>query len=488
MTYERVVELLSFFSSARILVVGDYYLDEVIMGVLSGVSLEAPVPIFEWRERRHNPGAAGNLARNAAAMGASVCAIGVVGDDSNGKALLEALLGAGVDISGMMPDASRPTNTYGKLKASVPSGPPQEILRMDTPPPTPLSRAMEEQIAAFIEERASQATAIIVGDQAGAVASELVRRTIVECARKHGLLTVADSRGQAADFAGFDVLTPNAYEACRAVGLAHVDDGSIQEAGGRLLRVAQRVAITRSEKGIMCFEQDGRVSHVPAATSARHVVDTTGAGDTLTAALALGLAAGGTFEEAALLGNAAAGIAVRQAGAAAVTRAELEAAFTEEKPAKLRTIEELEALAPRLQAEGKRVVWTNGCFDILHAGHVLYLQGAASEGDVLVVGMNSDASVRAIKGPSRPVMPEHERAMVLSALACVDYVVLFSEPTTVMALQRLKPDVYAKGGDYTIDTINQEERRLIEGYGGRIALLPGVEGQSTTNLIERMRS
>lgn len=153
----------------------------------------------------------------------------------------------------------------------------------------------------------------------------------------------------------------------------------------------------------------------------------------------------------------------------------------------MKTLDELKEIVARFKAEGKRVVWTNGCFDIIHIGHIIYLQRAAAEGDVLIVGLNSDASVRKNKGPERPIVPENERALVLAALESVDYIILFDDLTTVPILQVLKPDVYAKGGDYTIETIVQEERRVVEGYGGRIAIIPGVEGYSTTNLIARLR-
>jgi D-beta-D-heptose 7-phosphate kinase/D-beta-D-heptose 1-phosphate adenosyltransferase len=201
----------------------------------------------------------------------------------------------------------------------------------------------------------------------------------------------------------------------------------------------------------------------------------------------LTLAAGGTLHEAAYLGNAAAGLAVVQEGVVTVSHAELEAAlFGAGGPAKLKTPEQLAPIVKRLQEDGKRVVWTNGCFDILHVGHITYLMTARERGSVLVVGLNSDASVRAIKGENRPVINEQDRATVLAALECVDYLVLFDDKTPLRLLDTLRPDVYAKGGDYTIDTIVQEERRLVESYNGEIAIIPGVPGHSTTNIIEKV--
>jgi D-beta-D-heptose 7-phosphate kinase/D-beta-D-heptose 1-phosphate adenosyltransferase len=207
----------------------------------------------------------------------------------------------------------------------------------------------------------------------------------------------------------------------------------------------------------------------------------------VTAAVTLTVLAGGTLQEAAEIANAAAGVAVAQKGVVTVSRPEIEQALAGTKgPAKLKTIDELGPIVRQLQRDGKTIVWTNGCFDILHVGHITYLLKAARLGDVLIVGLNSDASVRENKGPNRPVVPEGDRALVLSALECIDYVTIFSDKTTVGILEVLKPDVYAKGGDYTLSTIVQEERRVIESYGGRIGIIPGVEGQSTSAIIQRI--
>jgi D-beta-D-heptose 7-phosphate kinase/D-beta-D-heptose 1-phosphate adenosyltransferase len=199
------------------------------------------------------------------------------------------------------------------------------------------------------------------------------------------------------------------------------------------------------------------------------------------------LVSGGTLRDAAVIGNSAAGIAVEKPGVVTVPREELEKDLMGGGgPSKLRTLDQLMVLVEQIRQRGKTVVWTNGCFDLLHVGHITYLLKAAQEGDVLVVGLNSDASVRSNKGPERPVNNERHRAEVLSALECVDYVTIFDEPSPMAIIQRLQPSVYAKGGDYTLDTINQDERKIVEGYGGRIAIIPGVEGQSTTNILKKI--
>jgi D-beta-D-heptose 7-phosphate kinase / D-beta-D-heptose 1-phosphate adenosyltransferase len=487
MDQQRYRDIISGFDKARVLVVGDIYLDENVNGVVTGISLEAPIPIYEVHERKHNPGAAGNAACNVAALGATTYMIGYVGDDVNADIVRKEFAVRNVDTSSVVVAPGRPTNTYGKLKAGGHNIPEQEVLRTDTPSPTFVDGELEEQIIANIKARAAEVDAIVVVDQVSSVATERVLQTVVECAKEHGLVTVGDSRKRAGALKGFHVVVPNDNEAGIGTGIDVVDEASLHEAGRALLKGCRNALITCGAKGITVFAEDGGTTNVPVTVGSNQVIDVTGAGDTVTAAVTLTLVAGGTLVEAAEIGNGAAGVAVVQPGVVTVTREEVtDALFGEHGPAKVHTLDELEAIVAGLREDDKRVVWTNGCFDILHTGHIIYLQKARALGDALVVGINSDASVKAVKGPDRPIIDEAGRALVLSALECVDYVVVFGEPTTVPVLERLKPSVYAKGGDYDMDTINQEERHVIEGYGGEIAIIPGVEGQSTTNIIERI--
>jgi D-beta-D-heptose 7-phosphate kinase/D-beta-D-heptose 1-phosphate adenosyltransferase len=483
----RYRELLSRFPQARVLVVGDIYLDENVYGIVTGVSLEAPIPIYEVHRRRYNPGAAGNAACNVAALGVTTYMIGYVGDDVNAGIVRREFEVRNVDTSGLVVHPTRATNTYGKLKAGGHNIPVQEILRTDTPHPTFIEGAVEDEIIANIQRRAPEVDAIMVTDQVASVVTERVLREVVTCAKTHGLLTVGDSRGRAGAFHGFDLMVPNDREAGIGTGIDVVDDASLKQAAGGLLKVCKNAAVTRGAKGITVYAQDGSVADVPVTISPAEVIDVTGAGDTVTAAMTVALIAGAALQEAAVIGNAAAGVAVKQEGVVTVSLPQLEAAlFGGSGPAKLKTREELRGIVQRLREEGRRVVWTNGCFDILHVGHITYLQRAAALGDVLVVGLNSDASVRAVKGANRPIIPETDRAVVLSALECVGYVTIFSEPSPLAVIQDLKPDVYAKGGDYSIDTIVQPERRAVEAYGGEIAIIPGIEGRSTTNIVARI--
>lgn len=477
--------LLEKFKDVRVMAVGDIYLDENIFGSVTEVSLEAPIPVFEVHEKRHNPGAAGNAACNAASLGGRVTMVGVVGDDVNAGIVKREFEARGVDTSAIVTDPARATNTYGKLKAGGHNIPMQEVLRTDTPKPKMVSGAVEAAVIAKIRELAPKVDAVLLGDQVSATISDAVYEAVLDCARQYKLVTVADSRARAGFFRDVDVIKPNDREAGLAAGIEVVDDATLEQAGRFLLTRAKNALVTLGPKGITVFAADGSIENVPIRPV--RAVDVTGAGDTVAAAIVLTLAAGGTLRDAAVLGNTAAGVAVVQEGVVTVSNAELrDAVLGPQGPEKLKSLEQLRGIAEKLRREGKKVVWTNGCFDLLHAGHITYLLNARALGDVMIVGLNSDASVRENKGPDRPVVTEMDRALVLSALECVDYVVLFDGRTPMPLIEVIQPDIYAKGGDYTLDTLVQEERRLVEGYGGSIAIIPGREGKSTTGLINQI--
>ncbi|MFP4502282.1 MAG: D-glycero-beta-D-manno-heptose 1-phosphate adenylyltransferase [Candidatus Hydrogenedentota bacterium] len=486
MDTERLRAIVSRFGEVRVMEVGDIYLDELVEGRVTEISLEAPIPVFEVARRKHNPGAAGNAACNAASLGAQVFMVGVIGEDANAGTVRHEFEVRGVDTSYIVTDGQRLTSTYGKLRAGGHNIPTQEVLRMDTPKPEPLAGDLEQRLCERIRAAAPQVDAIMVGDQVSATVSDGVLATIHEMAQAHGLFLLADSRNRAGRYGGFDVIVPNDAEAARAAGIEIVDTQSLHAAGRQLAADVGTVMITLGPAGIEVFTQAGEVANVPAGPC--NVIDVTGAGDTVAAAVCLAMVAGASPLEAAQIANVAAGIAVGREGAATVARSEVENVLAggAEGPEKLKTLDELKRIVTEAKAEGQAVVWTNGCFDILHVGHISYLMRAKEEGDLLVVGLNSDRSVQENKGPNRPVINEYDRATVLSAMECVDYLVIFDGKTPEPLLDALHPDVYAKGGDYTLDTIVQSERRLVEGYGGRIAIIPGVDGSSTTNIIRKL--
>ena len=350
-------------------------------------------------------------------------------------------------------------------------------------------KAVEAALIEGIRERAGDVDAIVVvGCEAGMV-SQRVLLAVTDCAMEHGVLTVADVGVRVDMIRDFDVVVSSAADLGAGLRVDVESDEDLSRAAGIMTGNCRVLFVVQGADGISVFAE-GTIAHSSAgnsgvATSAMSegAADKAGAA---TAAVVLSLLSGASLAEAADIANAAACVA-RQRGGVQVTREEIEdCMFNEDESGAIVALEQLSEIVKSCQADGKKVVWTNGCFDILHVGHVKYLIDAAKEGDVLVVGLNSDASVQAIKGAGRPVVPEHERVFIVAALGCVDYVTIFSDQDTVKLLDALRPNVYAKGGDYTIDTINQDERKFVEGYGGRIALIPGVEGLSTTSIIEKL--
>ena len=291
MDHEHYCDLLSRFDQFGVMAVGDIYLDEDVFGVVTGISLEAPIPIFEVHNRRHNPGAAGNAACNVAALGAKTYMVGVVGDDPNAGIVRKEFALRNVDTSGIVVDPQRPTNTYGKLRAGGFNIPTQEVLRTDTPAPAFIGGATEQQVIENLWARAPEVDAIMVGDQVSAVVTERVIAEIVACAKKHNLLTVADSRNRAGAFRGFDIIVPNDREAGIGAGIDVVDDATLRAAGKALIKLCKNALVTRGPEGIAVFAENGDVVYVPVLPC--EVVDVTGAGDTVTAAVTLTVLAGG---------------------------------------------------------------------------------------------------------------------------------------------------------------------------------------------------
>ncbi len=307
--------------------------------------------------------------------------------------------------------------------------------------------------------------------------------------RRLGIPVVVDPKGiDYSKYRGATILTPNRKEAEAASHIVIKDEAGLLKAGEALLRGLDLdgLLITRSEEGMSLFQQDVATTHIP--TVAREVYDVTGAGDTVLSVLSLGLACGLSMAEAAGIANVAAGIAVGKLGTSTVSPGEIIAEIGHGHPdsdAKIKNLDVLASLVTEEKVKGKRVVFTNGCFDLLHVGHVKYLQKARTFGDLLIVGLNSDASVRALKGETRPLIVETERAHILAALDCVDYVVIFGEDTPLRLIEALRPLVLVKGGDYTPERVVGKD--VVESYGGRVELVTFVDGKSTTGIIEKIR-
>jgi D-beta-D-heptose 7-phosphate kinase/D-beta-D-heptose 1-phosphate adenosyltransferase len=473
------------FDRCRVLVVGDLILDEYVWGSVERISPEAPVPVLAVTHEEFTLGGAGNAAKNLAVLGAEVAVAGVVGTDPLANILRGALVELGIDASAVIAEPERPTTRKTRVIAEH-----QQVVRIDREAAREIT---SESTAAIIHRTAGlliSSNALLVSDYGkGAVTRRLVA-ALAEAARRARKIAVADPKG--ADFskyAGLTLITPNMKEAALASGIEIRDDKSLFAAGRRLLDTVavEKLLITCGKQGMVLFERGAEPLKV--GTRARLIYDVSGAGDTVAATLSLALAAGLSCPDAMRLANAAAGIVVGKIGTAAVTRAELQEALQPSlDPAapKLKTLADLRGLAGELRRSGKHIVLTNGCFDLLHAGHIRLFAASKAHGDVLVVALDDDASVRQLKGPGRPVIGQAERVRLLSALDSVDYVVVFPTRELEAVIDAVRPDVLTKGSNYENDTV--VGRELVERLGGRIALIPVSEGLSSTRLIETIKA
>lgn len=483
MDRKTIESLFSRIGSIRCLVIGDLMLDEYLWGKAERISPEAPVQVVDVIREELRLGGAGNVVNNLVALGAQVTVCSVVGEDVNGRALLEDFNQRNVAVDAIFRDPTRRTSRKTRVVASN-----QQIVRIDRESRDPLSEEIETQVCSWITSNAASFNVILLSDYLKGVLTLRVIAAVITAAKPTAIPVLVDPKGT--DFSryqGATILTPNRKEAEAAAGISIRDTQSLGQAADLIMdRVGlEYLLVTRSEEGMSLFSHDGEAVHIP--TVAREVFDVSGAGDTVLASLAIGVAAGLGMADAACLANIAAGIAVGKLGTSTVSPTEIINALAlnhSDSDSKIKHLDVLTAIITAEKARGKQVVFTNGCFDLLHAGHVKYLQKARNLGDLLVLGLNSDASVRRLKGEKRPLIGEEERAHILAALDCIDYVVLFDEDTPLKLITALKPHILAKGGDYTADGVVGKD--VVEAYGGRVELVSFVDGKSTTNIIERI--
>jgi D-beta-D-heptose 7-phosphate kinase/D-beta-D-heptose 1-phosphate adenosyltransferase len=478
-----VETLFTHVGNIRCLVIGDLMLDEYLWGRADRISPEAPVQVVDVIREELRLGGAGNVVHNLAALGARVSVCSVVGDDPNGRELLGQFSHHQIDTGAIFLDADRRTSRKTRVVAAH-----QQIVRIDRESREALPPSVEQQLCGWITGHAREFSVIVLSDYNKGVLTPAVIASAISEASKHGIPVLVDPKGtDYTRYGGATLLTPNRKEAEAASGIAITDAGTLARAAAAIMSAAglQHLLITRSEEGMSLFSQDGEIVNIP--TVAREVFDVSGAGDTVLATLAVGIASRFSMAEAAGLANVAAGIAVGKLGTSIVTPQEIIDAVSLSHKDSHAKIKNIDVLAPLIAAErnrGKRIVFTNGCFDLLHVGHVKYLQKARSLGDLLVLGLNSDASVRRLKGEKRPLIDQDERAHLLAALDCIDYVVVFDEDTPLELITALKPHILAKGGDYSLDGV--VGRDFVESYGGKVELITFVDGKSTTNIIERV--
>jgi len=463
------------FSTIHVLVAGDVMLDRYWHGATSRISPEAPVPVVRVENEEGRPGGAGNVALNIAALGGQVTLLGLTGDDETARLLERRLQDRGVACRF---DRLERFATITKLRVVSRH---QQLIRLDFEDGFPGYDAGD--LLGDFERQVALADAVILSDYAKGTLREV--RRFIELARAAGKPVLVDPKGS--DFSryrGATAITPNLAEFEAVVGRC-VDDHALVERGLRVLAdcALQALLVTRGEHGMTLLQRDQPPQHLP--TQAREVYDITGAGDTVIAVLGAGLAAGLPMEAATALANTAAGVVVGKLGTAAVSREELHAATLGPVQGGVLDEERLAAAMTAARARGETVVFTNGCFDILHAGHVAYLEEASRLGDRLVVAVNVDDTVRTLKGPGRPVNPLASRMRVLAALGCVDWVVPCAEDTPERLICRLRPDFLVKGADHDPATIAGAD--CVRAAGGQVCVMSYVDGVSTTRIIESIR-
>lgn len=483
--HSLVEEIAGGWNGRRFLVIGDLMLDKYIWGDVQRISPEAPVPVVCAGRRNQNLGGAGNVAMNIARLGAKVSVVGYVGVDDNAATLRQLLAENSIDDS-LVACADFPTITKMRIMGGH-----QQMLRLDEERIAPLGISHTRALIDAALLALSQADAVILSDYAKGVLSPELCAAVIQAARKRAIPIIVDPKHlDFSRYAGATTICPNLHELDAALkwknGALPTGLESRLDAAQALLDVWQIdfLTITLSEHGIALLRRDGRVVD-PAR--ARQVFDVSGAGDTVVAVLALCLATGLAPQTALQAANLAAGIVVGKTGTLPVEKHELLAALTSERtlPSAERVLSRDEILryVENWKANRERIVFTNGCFDLLHIGHITVLEEARRMGDRLVVAINSDASVQRLKGPGRPIVPEQERAQILAALAAVDAVVLFDEDTPLNLIEVLKPHFLVKGGDYNEQTVvGAIEARA---WGGEVRIIPTVEGRSTTAMIAR---
>lgn len=469
------------FSELSIVVIGDVMLDHYISGTTERTSPEAPVPVVLVNEQNYFAGGAANVARNAAAAGAAVRCVAITGDDPAGHNLRAALDNAGVDTAGVvvLPDYS----TIIKTRI-VSQG--QQIVRLDYEKPWIADTSGEEALFAATEQALAGADAVIFSDYGKGVLCEAIARRILQLCKERNVPVLVDPKGRDySRYQGAFAITPNSREAQEVTGIAIDTSGGLRRAADSIRSIAQSKIsiITRGADGLALLNESDDLLEIP--TAAREVFDVTGAGDTFVAWLTLGIASDLESGDAARLANMAAGVSVSRSGPAVVSPFDMRQAMASGRLGrKLVREEDLKTLGDQLRDSGKKIVFTNGCFDFLHAGHVAFLQQARAMGDVLVLAMNTDESIRRLKGAPRPIIPQQQREELVAAIEAVDYVVTYREDTPHHIIEDLRPDMLVKGNNFKMTEV--EGADLVRQQGGEVAVLPIVHNFSTSELVKGM--
>jgi len=488
--YENLLKTVTNLGSPKVLVVGDFMLDVYIYGDAMRISPEAPVPVLKVTENEYRCGGAGSVAADLAALGARPLCLGVIGDDQNSEILKKKLTEIGADISGLHTVSNRPTISKQRLIGLAQHIHRQQLIRMDQESAEPLADEVNEAILQSYKDKLASADIVCLQDYDKGLLSPTVCQEMIKLARQADKKVIVDPSltSDYSKYLGATVITPNRKETSAAVDFeitnAETAARAAEELAGKFKLDA--VVITLDKEGAYLKTKD--VSQL-IPTRVRNVYDVTGAGDVVLATLAITLAAGCDYETAVQLSNITGGIEVEKFGTATVTIEEIADEILNQKRGASGKVRSTDLLLDELawHRKGKKtIVFTNGCFDVIHRGHIEYLEFCKSQGDVVVVGLNSDSSVNIIKGPARPINNQHDRAVVLAALEMVDYITLFDEPDPLNLIKKVKPDVLVKGEDWAEKGV--VGREFVESLGGKVVLAPLVEGKSSTVAIEKMKA
>jgi D-beta-D-heptose 7-phosphate kinase/D-beta-D-heptose 1-phosphate adenosyltransferase len=469
----------------RILVVGDLILDQTFMGTVERISPEAPIPVVKIESMTNGLGGACNVTHNLSRLGCKTMVAGVTGADHDARLLKTMLEEKGIE-TGFLVELERPTTKKIRVVSAR-----QQMLRMDFEKTTPISSCEEKQVMLKIEAALAEGVdAVVLSDYGKGVCTSGLCRGVIGLCRARELPVIVDPKGTDwSRYAGCTLVTPNMKELGQAAHRIVPNEDRAVEQAARELRerfCLEDILVTRSDLGISLLSAGGVLVE---RAQAREVYDVSGAGDTIVAVMAAFISAGATLEDAARTANRAAGFVVAKAGTYAIGKEELLREMREAGPSatlgKIKTLEEAASIVTGWKAEGKKVVFTNGCFDILHAGHLYCLERAKDLGDRLVVGLNSDTSIRLLKGAGRPVNRQDFRTMLLAALSPVDLVVVFEEETPLDVIKALRPDYIVKGGDYKLEEI--VGAREIASWGGEVVIIQRIAGLSSTGILQSTR-
>jgi D-beta-D-heptose 7-phosphate kinase/D-beta-D-heptose 1-phosphate adenosyltransferase len=484
-----LIQLVQDLGQPRVLVIGDLMLDRYIWGDAERISQEAPVALLRADRREERLGGASSVATMLRALGANVSIAGVVGEDADAKRIREMLTDLEIDPAAVVADAGRPTTVKERYIGRAQQRHPQQMMRVDYESRLPISQPIERELLTGILHQVADADVVLISDYDKGVCVPRVLRVAIMAATQKGIRTLVDPiRGRDyRKYHGCSALTPNRLEASLASGrtIESVTDAMVAAGDLRELLDLEAMIVTMDKDGMVLAHADGRRQHF--STRPRQVYDITGAGDMVLSVLGLALAAGADYDLAIRLANVAGGLEVEKIGVATISRDEIfRDLLRGSGSTKMYDLTSLRMEVEHRRSLGQKIAFTNGCFDVLHAGHVQYLQEARAQADVLIVALNSDESVRALKGPQRPLNSLEARVMVLAGMQAVDYVTVFDDLTPMRLIEELRPDVLVKGGDYRPGEVVGSE--FVKSYGGRVHLASLREGFSTTRLLKRMKA